>query len=420
MNMETFTPEQKNIADWEQEILDRGKKLGYSEKEMKDDIQEVKRFQEDMNKEKNTKERLNRSLALESFIIEKMNKWDIKAEMNEDEEIIAATNKFDDYKNKGDIYIYDEEKEVMLTIDATTAEQYEKIDKKIDSIIDGIDSEPQDYEKLDYYKKNGDKNSYKKLGHLKYPNPELLAKVNEESIKKIPSKNIPRVIVNITRQTLIDYKKREKLLKKKKGYNEVISLESFETENQVKWEIFRQIKKELLEQSLRLLNKTLTFLAIKTNSETSKINLKEEDKNNLINLQKKFVENFDKYQLKEIDFPYQEISNIKESTERFSKETTKEMEKIHDMNGLEILEDKIEKLKAIFKAYKKYNLIYEKILELKGKILEEDLEKGLDSDYRKFDDIDYQRNNNLNENFSDKNGNYFTGNPIYDNFSLLK
>ncbi len=420
MNMETLTPEQKNIPNWEKEMLNRGEKLGYSKEEMEKDIQEVKRFEGDMNEKEGKESRLNQSLALESFIIEKMNKWDIKAQMDEDEEIVAPTNKFDNCKNGADLYTYDEEKEVMLLIDATTAEQYEKIDKKVDSIIEGVDSEPQDYEKLDYHKKNGDKNSYKKLGHLKYPDPELLAQVNEKSIKKIPLENIPRVVVNITRETLKNYKKREKELEKKKGYNEVISLESFREENQVKWEIYRQIKKELLEQSLRLSNKILTFLAIKTNSSISRINLSEEDEKNLTDLQKGFVEDFDKYQQKEIDFPYQKVSDIKEDIERFSEEVMKKMEEDHDTKGLEILKDKIEKLKVMFRAYEKYNLMYEKVLELKEKILEEDLEKGLDSDYRKFSDIDYQRKNHLDKNFSDKNGNYFMGNPLYDNFSLLK
>ena len=407
---------------WEQEILDIGEKLGYPKEEMEKDIQEVKRLEKEMSKGGGEwkKEKLERNLALEKFIIEKMYKWDLKAEINEDEEIITATNKFDDYKNGSDICIYDEERGVALLIDATTSDKYDKVDEKITSITEGIDSEPQNYEKLNYHKKDGNKNLFKQLGHLKYPNLELLEEKDEKSIKKIPLKNIPRVVVNINRQTLKDYEIKEKKLKKNQGNNGVISLKSFENENQVKWEIFKQIDKQLEEQVLRTLkeiNKITTEK--KFSSVINELNLEEELKNTFRNSMEEFSQYCEEYEEEGTPLSEEKITNVKKETENFTNEIIDKIKekKIPEKN-LDSLEDKLEKLTATFKTYQKYHLINKRVQELRKEIIEKDSEEDLDSDWRKFEQIDYQRKNSIDENLLDKDGKFYRCNPIY-NHSLF-
>lgn len=424
MNMEKpstnmgVKPDEEEKEEWGEKMLDIGEKLGYPKEEVENHIQEIRRLQKEIAKGggEYREKKLEKSLGLESFLIEKMNLWDIKYEMeeeDEDEDIIITTNKFDDLKNKGDLLIYDEKKKIMIMIDATTAEQFQKIDKKIDSIIEGIDSEPQNYQKLNYQKKNGNKDKYKKLGHLKYPNINKLENTDEESTKKMPLKNIPRVVVNITRETLKNYQKREKELAIKKDYNQVVPLKSFKNENQVKWEIYQQIDKQLSEQSLRLFNQILTLLAEKITSSVNKINLEKEDRINLLNLQKTFVKKIDEYKMEKTDFSRQEMNDIKKDIDAFSKKIIEKMDQSQNSHELKILKDKIDKLESIFKAYKKYNAMCEKVLELKKEILDKDLENNLNSDWRKFPDIKYQKENNLG-----KNAKYHNGNPIYNNAFL--
>ena len=415
-------PDEEKRETWEQEMLDVGKQLGYPEEEIDKDIKEVKRLQKQMAKGggEYKEEKLEKNLALEKFLIEKMYKWDMKAEINEDEEIITATNKFDDYKNGSDIFIYDEERGVALLIDATTSDKYDNVDEKITNITTGIDSDPQDYQKLDYHKKNGNDNSFKQLGHSKYLSSELLEEKDEDEIKKIPLKNIPRVVVNINRQTLKDYEIRKKKLEKSQGNNGVISLQSFENENQVKWEIFKQINKQLEEQVLRVLKEiNMITTGTRFSSVINDLNLKEELKTTFRNSMEEFSQSCEEYDEQGTPLTEEKITDVKEKTEDFTKEIIKKINKKRiPEKGLELLEDKLEKLTSIFKAYQKYHLINQRAQELRTETMAKDSEEDLDSDWRKFDQIDYQKKNSIDENLLDKNGEFYGCNPIY-NHSLF-
>ena len=391
---------EKQESQWENTISERGKAMGYPNEEIEKDIKEIKKLEKGWNN------RYFLNKFLEHFLITKMKYWDLQYEIdpdNEEGDSICLATKFEDYKNKIDAYIYNKKKDIILAIDFTTAELYEEIKKKMHSIKQGIDSEPKNYIYHDYHKNN--KSINKKQGCIKYPDSEL---------SKKPIENIPRVVINITRQTLLDYFRKEKELENKKGeYNGIITPSSLRNENQIKWAIFEQIKLQLEDQILYILgNINLLLQENKIDFADDNITFEKQTGEEFKATMKSFYEKVEKYKTNKKPYSYEKFCELKEKTKKFCYEMIEKMQKKKGnkkiLNRLEILNDKINKSEIIFKTYKEYYSINKRVQELKRKTKEEDFEIGLDTRDRKIDDIDYQKNNNLLKNQG------FGGNPIYN------